>query len=147
MLCPCPSRVPTLPGKQCPAIGAKTGKATLTSMVKHSPSRSQQVMGSLWFLTMLPLQIGRLDKPTLAHSFTSQIQLLIQRSSLQTNTHVSLGEAGELHFEITIFHVSMCTYLHTASAWILYIREAYLRSVPLLSNLLGRQQPMQLVTG
>lgn len=58
------SKGPGLVGKQCPEIGARTGKATPTSMAKASLSRSLPVMAAQWCPTMLPQLGGPLGRPT-----------------------------------------------------------------------------------
>lgn len=69
MLCLSPSKDLELVGKQCLATGAKIGKATLTLMVKHSLSRSKQVMGAVSSPTMWLLPTGALAKPSVVDSF------------------------------------------------------------------------------
>jgi hypothetical protein len=50
-------------GNQCLETGVKIGKAILTLMDKAFPLRSPQVMGAVWFLTMLSLLDGPLARP------------------------------------------------------------------------------------
>lgn len=45
-------------GKLCQGTGARTGRATATSMAKPSPLRSQPVMAAAWSPTMLPHLAG-----------------------------------------------------------------------------------------
>lgn len=62
------SRDPTRIGCRCRTIGAKTGRVMSTWMVKHCPSRSPPVMGSLYSPTMSPLQPGLSVKAIMADS-------------------------------------------------------------------------------
>lgn len=52
-------------GKLCQGIGAKIGKATITSMGRLFPLRSPPVMVTLLYPTMLLLLIGLLGRLTL----------------------------------------------------------------------------------
>ena len=68
----CPSRGLGLGGKPCQGTGARTGRATPTSMARASPSRSPPVMAGLSLATMLHLLIGNLDRHMRGHSFRNQ---------------------------------------------------------------------------
>lgn len=61
-------KAPTAIGRPCPGTGVRTGRATLTLMVKPSLSRSQPAMDVLLSPTMWLLPIGPLAKPTVERS-------------------------------------------------------------------------------
>lgn len=51
-------------GKQCPEIGGKIGKATLTSTAKASRSESPPATAAPWNATMLSPMGGRSGNPS-----------------------------------------------------------------------------------
>jgi len=60
----CPSKGPELDGNQCQGTGARTGRATPTSMDKPSLFKSPPVMAELWQATMWHQPIGNLARPS-----------------------------------------------------------------------------------
>lgn len=76
MWCLSPSKAPELDGNDCHAIGARTGRAMLSSMARLSLSRSGQAMDALLFPGTWLLLTGALARLTLANSSESSKLIL-----------------------------------------------------------------------
>jgi len=77
----CPSKGQKLGGKPCQEIGAKTGKATPTSMDKPFLFKSQPVMAELWQATMWHQAIGNLAKPSKEANSRDLIAMKVENST------------------------------------------------------------------